>query len=48
MDHSAIICNEVIKSYEKEIKTIPTDFNEKKVTWQPVKHKLFIFYSRFY
>ena len=31
MDDSTIIC-EVIKSYEEEIKTIPTKFNEKKVT----------------
>ena len=32
MDDSAIICDEVIKSYDKETKTIPTCFNEKKVT----------------
>ena len=32
MDYSAIICDEVIKSYDKEIQTIPTNFNEKKVT----------------
>ena len=32
MDDSAIICDEVIKSYGEEIKTIPTNFNEKKVT----------------
>ena len=32
MDDSAIICDEVIKSYEEEIKTIPSNFNEKKVT----------------
>ena len=35
MDDSAIICNEVIESYDEEInklKTIPTSFNEKKVT----------------
>ena len=31
-DDSTIICAEVIKSYEEEIKTIPTNFNEKKVT----------------
>ena len=29
MDDSAIICDEVIDSYDKEIKTIPTNFNEK-------------------
>ena len=32
MDDSAIICDEVIKSYDKEIKAIPGNFNEKKVT----------------
>ena len=31
MDDSMIICDEVIKSYEEEIKTILTSFNEKKV-----------------
>ena len=32
MDDSAIICVEVIASYNEEISTIPTNFNEKKVT----------------
>ena len=32
MDDSTIICEEVIKSYDEEIKTIPTNFNVKKVT----------------
>ena len=32
MDDSAIICDEVIKSYNEEIKTIPTNFNEKNIT----------------
>ena len=32
MDDSTIICDEVIKSCDEEIKTIPTNFNEKKVT----------------
>ena len=31
-DDSTIICNEVIKSYDEEIETLPTNFNEKKVT----------------
>ena len=31
MDDSTIICDEVIKSYNEETKTIPTNFNEKKV-----------------
>ena len=29
MDDSAIMCDEVIESYDEEIKTIPTNFNEK-------------------
>ena len=32
MDDSVIICYEVIKLYDEEIKTIPTNFDEKKVT----------------
>ena len=32
MDNSAIICDEVIESYDEETKTIPTNFNEKKAT----------------
>ena len=32
MNDSSITCNEVIKSYEEEIKAISTNFNEKKVT----------------
>ena len=31
IDDSAIICNEVIDAYDKT-KTVPTNFNEKKVT----------------
>ena len=30
MDDSVITCDEVMKSYDEEIKTIPTNFNEKK------------------
>ena len=30
MDDSAIICDEVIKSCDEEIKPIPANFNEKK------------------
>ena len=30
MDDSVIMCDEVIESYEKETKAIPTNFNEKK------------------
>ena len=32
MDDSTIICDEVIESYNKEIKTIPTNLNEKNIT----------------
>ena len=32
MEDSEITCDEVIKSYDEEMKTIPTNFNEKKVT----------------
>ena len=32
MDDSTITCDEVIESYNKETKTIPTNFNEKKAT----------------
>ena len=32
MDDLAIICDEVITWYDEEIKTIPTNFNEKNVT----------------
>ena len=34
MDDSKIIYDEVIESYDEEIKTIPTNFNKKKVTWK--------------
>ena len=30
MDDSTIMCNEIIESYDKETKTFPTNFNEKK------------------
>ena len=45
MYDSAIICDEIRKSYHKEIKTIPTNFN-KKISL--VKHKVSIFYLPFY
>ena len=32
MDDSVMICDEVIKSYDEEIKSIPTNFNEKNIT----------------
>ena len=32
MDNSTIICDEATKLFDKEIKAIPTNFSEKKVT----------------
>ena len=32
MDDSVITCDEVINSFDEKIKTIPTNFNESKVT----------------
>ena len=32
MDDSKIICDEVTESFDEETKTIPTNFDEKKVT----------------
>ena len=32
MDDSVITCEEVIEWYDKEIKTIPTNFDEKNIT----------------
>ena len=32
MDDSTITCDEIIESYDEEIKTILTNFNEKKIT----------------
>ena len=32
MDDSVITCHEIIESYNKETKTIPTNFNEEKKT----------------
>ena len=34
MGESAIIFDEVTKSYNEEIKTIPTNFNEKNITFK--------------
>ena len=45
MDDSAIICEEVIESYDAEIKNIATNFNEKK---EPLKRKFSIFYLHFH
>ena len=32
MDDSAIICDEMVESYDEETKTIPINLNEKKAT----------------
>ena len=45
MDDSAIMCDEIIESYDKETKIIPTNFNVKK---QSIKRKISTFYLHFY
>ena len=48
MDNSAIMCDEIIESYEEDAEAKlydETNFNEKK---QPVKSKISIFYFHFY
>ena len=45
MVDSTIICDEFIKSKDEETQTVPTNFNEKKVTYKP---KIFIFHLHFY
>ena len=42
MDDSAITCDEVIESYDEETKSIPTNFNERKMKIQNF-HTLFLF-----
>ena len=44
MDDSAIMSDEIIESYDEEIKTVPTNFNEKILL---VEHKISIFYLHF-
>ena len=41
MDDSAITCDEIIESYDEEIKTIPTNFKEKKATTKNAKFLYF-------
>ena len=43
LNDSAIICDEVIGSYTEEIKTIPTNFNEKKASYET--QNVYIFFS---
>ena len=43
MDDSKIIYDKVIESYDEEIKTIPTNFNKKKVTWKTQGFYILIF-----
>ena len=45
IDDSAITCDEIIGSYDKEAKTVPKNFNEKKTT---IKFKIYMFYLHFY
>ena len=41
MDDSTIICDKIIESYDEEIKTIPKNFNEKKVTYKTQSFYIF-------
>ena len=34
MDDSTIMCDEVMNSYDEKIKTIPTNFSEKNITFK--------------
>ena len=43
IDNSGIICDNVIKSYDEETKTIPTNFNEKNITCKT--HNFYIYLS---
>ena len=45
MDDSVIRCDEIIKSYDKETKAVPTNFIENKAT---CKTKISIFYLHFF
>ena len=38
MEDSMVTSDEVIKSYDKEVKPIPTNFNENKVTCVFINH----------
>ena len=44
IDDSATICDEVVKSYHEEIKTIPTNFNEKKVKCKTQNFYILLFF----
>ena len=47
MDDSAVMYYEVIESYNEEIKTIPTNFNEKKAICKTQNFYIFVSYYRF-
>ena len=42
MDDSAITCDEIIESYDDEIKTIPTSINGKKATCETKKFHILL------
>ena len=44
-DHSLIMYDEIIKSFDKETKAIPTNISKKKAT---VNYKISVFYLYFY
>ena len=42
MDNSAIMCDEIIESYCKQTKTVPTNFNEKKYNLYKTKFHILL------
>ena len=48
VDDSAIICVEVIESRDEEMKTIPTNFNEKKATCNAKKLSFTFIFINYY
>ena len=42
MDDPVITCDEVIESYNEELKSIPTNFNEKNITCETQSFYVFI------
>ena len=45
MNDSVITCDEVIESYDEEIKTIPTNVNEKKATFKTQNFYILLAFS---
>ena len=48
MDDSVVICDNVTRSYDEEIKTIPKHFNEKNITCKTQSfHILLAFFTNY-